>query len=297
MKQLIENNLTLTFALFCVLGLFIPDLEYIPNSFLIVSLAIVIFLACFRIEFSNFKTIAWQRVILFYTVRFILLPICIYYLISQISPTFAIALFLLTLLPAATSSPAMTSIFKGNVSLSFVLLILSSLLAPFVISLLVHFIIGKSIEIRTMNLFITLVLSILVPIICFGIIRLHQSTHHWLKENGPFYAVILIGITFSIATAKRKDIILTSPHSIILPFIISTAGFAFFYIIGWILGKYTTIKNQITYALSSGANNISIGVSIAILYFPPETSLFLIISIFPWLLALTPFKKWLRPSP
>ena len=188
----------------------------------------------------------------------------------------------------------MRSIFNGDVSFSFIILVFGSLLAPFLIAGMVHMFVGKLIPIQTFDLFMTLALSIIVPMILFIGVRKQQNINHWMTRNGPFLAIILIGITFTIATAKRKDILLSAPHSIILPFIVSMIGYLIFYPTGWLLTNHADTKSKIAYALSSGANNISIGVSIALLYFPPQVGLFLIVSIFPWLFALTPFKAWLR---
>ena len=49
-------------------------------------------------------------------------------------------------------------------------------------------------------------------------------------------------------------------------------------------------RDKITYSLCSGANNITLAISLALLYFPPETSVFMVLSEIPWVLTLIPFR-------
>lgn len=294
MKSFIQNNISLTLLTFLVLGLLVPGVTYIPSWTLPAILGIVIFFACFKIDLTEIKQIHLRHFFVFYILRFILFPTLFYYCAKALIPTFAPALFLLALLPPGTSSPAMSGIFKGNVALAFGLLVFGSLLTPFVMPFMVSAVMGQAISINIKSMLITLILSILLPIIFYLGLRSHKKLTHWSKEKGSVASIILIGLTLTVATAKRKDIILHAPSTLILPLIITILGMGILYIIGWVLMRKVSLKDKISYSLCSGANNLSLGIGIALLYFPPEVCLFLIVAEIPWILAFMPFKKWLK---
>ena len=294
MRAFIEKHMSLTFAGFWILGLLIPGIEAIPAQSMMVLLGIVIFLTGFKIQFNEITHIHFSRFFLFYALRFIALPIGLYYAMVQFSPVLALGLLLFGLLPPAASSPTMSHIFKGNVSLSFALLILGSFLSPLLIPLIIFFVNQDAIPLDIYGILQSLVLTIVLPMCLYSIVRKHVPLQNWVKTNGSATSLLLIGMMFTISISKHKEIILGSPMSLLLPILVMTGCVLLFYSWGWLFSTRSTQTNKVSYVLGSGSNNVSLGISIALLYFPAEVSLFLLMSQIPWIFSLTPFKKWAK---
>ncbi len=296
MRAIIHNNVSVILLLFCILGFIVPGLAQIPTNVVVVLLAIVIFLGGFKIQVSQIMQVKISRIILFLILRFILLPIAIFFLVKPYSDTIALSLLLLGLLPPGTSSPTMSHVFNGNVALAFILLIVGSLVAPFVIPFIISMVVSESFGIPTKNMLVMLAGSILIPVIFFLMLRKINSLNAWANRDGPVVSILLIGITLTIAVAKRKTAIIQSPEHLLLYLIISSFAILLFYIVGWIFFKNVTVEEKISYSLCSGANNLSLGISIALLYFPPSVVLFLIATEIPWVFSFIPFKRFVRVS-
>jgi predicted Na+-dependent transporter len=296
MKTWVENNISLVFLFFCFLGLTLPGMEKFSASSTIFLIATVIFLACFKIPFHAMPRVSWPSIMLFYSVRFIIFPVILYFCLLHTFPSIAIAAFLFALLPPATSSPAMSHLFEGNVSLSFIILIVGNLLTPITLPIMVDVVLNKVIAINMSMLFVTLLFSIVLPFIIFLGLRRNKILSSFAQQHGSFTSILLIGMAITIATARRKAMILHSPDKLLWFLLVISIEFCFFYLLGLLLSKKSSIPNKISYSLGSGSNNVSLGISIALLYFPAEISIFFIVAQLPWILAFMPFKRWVISS-
>lgn len=291
-KRWVESNVSLTLFIFYLIGLLIPGIDFIPVTTVVILLAMVIFLAYFKVNFQDISHISFRHFILFYSIRFIIFPALFFLCLRKIFPDFSLALLLLALLPPATASPTMSHLFKGNVALSFALLIIGSFLAPFIVPFIISFMLAKAITINMLSLFLTLLLIIVLPFMIFLMIKNNDPLKKWIKRDGSFFSIILIGTTFCIAVAKSK-FMLRSISMLTGALLFSTLAFFIFYTLGWLLASRAPQQDKIAYSLGSGANNLSLGLSIALLYFPPDVSLFLIMSEIPWIFAFIPFQRFL----
>lgn len=290
MRAFIEKNMTASILIFSLLGLVIPFFEKIPTFSVDIIIAIVIFIACFRIDFKDILYVNYFSLAIFYLLRFIIFPILVYYIAQQFSPKLALSILLLTLLPPATATPALTHIFKGDISLSFAFVVGASLLAPLIFPLIFFLAIGKSVKLDIFSMWLTLVVTLFLPALLFYIVRKQKTVVEYVHKNGACFAIILIGLAFSIAVAKQKHFIIHDFLHLFFLFLLAALMFFLFYIVGWMIAYKKNKITKISYMLSSGAINISLGVSLALLYFSPEVTIFLVVGQFAWIVALTPFK-------
>lgn len=292
LKTFVQKNFSATLLIFCALGLIFPQFGHLPSYVIILCLASGIFIACFSIRAQEFSDISLSRVLLFYLCRFLLLPLLIFAVFSYCVPKYALMLFLFASLPPGVSCPAMNRLFGGNISLSFALTVLGNLLLPLVLPSMLFLVVGEKTNLDISQVFYTLLFSILTPILVFLTLRKKLSVQRLIQRDGSFLTALCIGMTVAIAVAKRRSQILEDPFALIPFFLISAGAFALFYCFGWLFNRKASLPNKIAHSLASGAINISLGVSIALLYFPPEISLFLIVGEIPWILALMPFKTF-----
>jgi len=293
-KGLFVKYFPISLIWFSLLGFFVPWLDNTPDWVLIALLAGVLFIACFRIHITEMTEIRWSSILLFYVIRYLIFPVVFFYGLNTIVPTAAPAMLLLALMPPGTSSPAFSHLFNGNVTLTFIMLVVISLLTPILLPTILTIVSTHSVTINVLPVFIDLSLAVVLPFGIFYIFRHSKRLYAWTHHNGAFYSVVLVGLTYTIAVAKRKDIILHQPTALILPFILTSIAFLLFYVLGWITQLRSTKKNRVTYAICSGANNLSLGITIALLYFPHHSATILITGILPWILTLIPLKWWIE---
>lgn len=294
MRAFVERNMTASILVLSLLGFILPFFESVPTITVDVIVALVIFIACFRIDFKeilyvNYFSLAW-----FYILRFIILPLAVYYTVYTFSSIFALALLLLTLLPPATATPALTQIFQGDIALSFAFVVGASLFTPLVLPIIFYFTVGKSVHLNILAMWLTLVITLFFPALIFYGVRKNIPIVNFINKNGSFSAIILIGLAFAIAIGKQKKLIMHDPLHLLSLFLIAAAMFFIFYVVGWLIAYRKNKVTKITYMLSSGAINISLGVSLSLLYFSAETTMLLVIGQFAWIFALTPLKIFIN---
>jgi len=115
-----------------------------------------------------------------------------------------------------------------------------------------------------------------------------------MKTNLPSITLVNLSLIFIFAIARNKAAILNNLPQLVEFLLISVIFYALLYAVGWFLFFKQGRKNQITYSVSSGMNNIGLAVSLAALYLPAKVCVFLIVSEFAWVGILVPLKYWFR---
>jgi len=297
--QTIANFLSRHFTLILlgsfVVGASFPGLARVPTHVITVLLALQVFFSCFNVEMGDVREIRLFSAMAFYLGRFILLPLAIFAVLDVLgcSYSYKVSIFLLILLPVGVSTPAFTSILNGNISLSLFLVILSSLLCPFVVPGLFELVAGKHLAIDIMAMFTTLVLLILLPVIAHLPIRRNIRAVAWIRRNNPALVIPLAAGTFVLAIAHQREFLLRNWQVSMVALVVSLAVFLLLYVIIWLLSYREEWRNKISYTLSSGLNNISLGIVLALLYLSSDVAVFLVVANVSWVVALIPLRRWL----
>ena len=176
--------------------------------------------------------------------------------------------------PAAVVGLMWVSIYRGNSPLSLALVILDTLLAPFLIPLTLRLLVGSQVAIDTSRMMEELIFMIALPALLAMV--LNQLSRDRVKETwparlAPYSKFCLI----FVVTANSSEVApyirhlnaqrLLSAGCILL---LATCG----YVIGWLLALLFRQPHDITVSMIYGAGmrNISAGAVIASTYFPAE---------------------------
>ena len=250
MKALIEKNLNAVLLISVIIGLTLPGVESIPSIVVSVLLAIMVFFLCAKITVAEIQGIAVTEVIVFYVLRFICLPILLFYLANAVVPRYATGVLLVALVPVGITTPTLVATFKGNVTLAFVLTIASSLLAPFVIPLIFMFI-GTSSELKISGLFATLFSIVFIPMLTyFFLLYVRKKSKKFIESNSSFISVTLMGAVVAIVVSKQKDVFLTDFGSLFLVLTLLSIAFLVFYLFGWFYPKKQVDKRRLFFGLN-----------------------------------------------
>lgn len=288
-RYLVNRNLNAVLTISVVIGLFFPGIESVPDIYVPYILGVMVFFLCAKMSIKEIHHLPVCESLLFYGLRFIGFPLVLYYLALATYPQFAAAILLVALMPVGVTTPALVGTLKGNVALAFVLTILSSLLAPIVIPA-VFMVAGSSSKIEIESLAYTLFAVIFIPAAVYtALIRIKPASSEIIEQNSAFVPVLLLGVIIAIVIAKQKHVFFEDFFQVAEAAVLCSVLFFLMYLFGWFYRRKNSNSRLITYALCSGANNNALAISLALVYFSPETVFFVIVSELIWVVAIPVF--------
>lgn len=295
-RNYIVQNFNIVLIVSLLLGLFLPYVDALPSTLVIVFLAIIIFFSCAKITVQDVRDIKAKEVVYFYVLRFIVFPLLGYAAALTLIPDFAVAILLFLLMPVGVSAPAFTAALGGNTAITLVILIVSSLLTPFMVPTIFATVVDTEISIDIQAIFVTLLLAVLVPIFCYSAIaKKKPATTVWIKDNSSFVSVSLISLAMVLVIAKNRDLFLQDTWLVLMSLLILCLVFFAMYCVGYFSFFVSKSESKrIGYGLSSGVNNNVLGISLALLFFPPEVTVFMVVSELPWALSVPLFNHFVK---
>ncbi len=294
MKAFIEHHFGTVLILSCVAGLVVPGMPSLPDVAALVTLALLTFVACYRLRDGGLKEIRWKDIATFYVLRYALLPLAMWYAAHTLIPAYATGVLLLSLLPSAISSPAFTHIFGGVALPAFAITVLSQVAAPFLIPAAFALVGSTEVVPPPHKLFATLIWCIFVPMLVYGLVRKHQKSASYIHANGKFFSILLVAFIIALAVAKQRDVILADYEGIVTATAVTTTCYVIYLIFGWVVSRKRPRGERITYATCSGFNNAAMGVSLALMHFSPPVILFVAASEISWAMLPAIFRFGLR---
>ena len=295
MRHFIESHFGFILLLSVAVGLVAP-ISGVPDDSTSVALAMLTYASCFKLRDGGFSDINWREIARFYLVRYILLPIILFAVAHVILPEYALGVFLLALVPAAVSSPAFAHMFGGRVPPAFAITIMSTLLAPFLIPLQFMWASDVALDISPLGLFRTLAFCIFLPMALYFLTRRFRRWGDAMYTNVKVISITLVAFVIALVIAKQRHIILADIPALLVPFIACLSCYAVFVLCALWLGRKQPREIQITYAVCSGFNNVALGVSLALVHFPPAIILFVAVSEAAWAMLPIIMKKIMSSS-
>jgi bile acid:Na+ symporter, BASS family len=295
LNQFINRYLGILMLLSGIAGLFIDVGDADISLVIILSLGTVIFASYFRIAFTKeIFSSDLRQIPVFYLIRFLALPFVAYFLFDWWSPFYAVSFFLLLLMPSAVSSPAFSAIFGGNVGLALKILVVTSFASIFTIPFLSRWILARDVAIDSQHMFLIMVYTILIPFFLHLPVRRSKQTCSIIKSNGPLITVLGLMTIFLFSTARNRDLIFAEPMKVLIYAGISILFFMLLYLLGFFMMRRQDFDKRVAYSVCSGANNIGIGVTITMLFFPGEINVFFIVAQIAWNFALVPMRYFYK---
>jgi tagaturonate reductase len=192
-------------------------------------------------------------------------------------PAFITGLVLLFAIPTAVAGYIWTSIHNGNGPLALTLILIDTVLAPFLTPFTVSFLLSESIQIDSTGMLISLVWMVVIPSI-LGVCINELSKGQVPKAVTPYFkpfAKIALLLVIAINSARVSNSI-TSFESVffvlgIAALLLTIAGF----LIGHAAGKILHLHpiDMIAVTNASGLRNISAALVLALDFFEPRASL------------------------
>lgn len=176
--------------------------------------------------------------------------------------------------PTAVVGLMWVSIYHGNSPLSLSLVIVDTLLAPFIIPLTLRILVGSNVQIDPSQMMLELLFMIALPALLAMLLnqfskgRVKQT---WPSRLAPFSKLCLIFVVTSNSSEVAPYIRHMNAERFLVAgsiLLLAASGYA----LGWLLAALFRQNHSITVSMiyGSGMRNISAGAVIASAYFPPE---------------------------
>jgi predicted Na+-dependent transporter len=290
--RFIQRYFGILLLISCLIGMVVPSVGDSTSMIVILSLAFIIFCSFFQINFTaEFLVTDFAISIKFWFLRYVIIPIAVYFAFKWISNFYALVLLLTFLLPAALSYPSFSVLFGGKPDLSLKILVYSSFLAVLTIPFLMRLLLSSSINVSTGKLLLTMVYTIIIPFILHLPLRKVKPVREVFGRYNSLLTLIGLCSIFVVVTARNKPAILGNPKLIGLFAVEALILYSVLYLVGFFLFPSQPADSRKTFSISSGANNIGLGVTLTALFFPGEMNIFFIVSQLAWVVMLIPLKR------
>ncbi len=277
------NRIVNLFWLWTLLGTiwawFLPDhflwfLGKVPGTDLKITalgLGVIMLGMGITLTYADFKEVLKMPkwVLLGVTAQFLLMPLVGWSVATLFSlpDQFKLGIILVSCCPGGTASNVVTFLARGNLALSVLMTMCSTLLAVVLTPLLTKSYASAILEVNAMAMVVTMVTIVLLPVI-LGVIlnRYFSEKLGAVKEVAPVISVFVIVMIVGAVVGATRDTILENAGTL-LPavFLVHFCGFALGYVWGVIFQMRE--KEKRTFSIEVGMQNSGLGSELAKTHF------------------------------
>lgn len=179
--------------------------------------------------------------------------------------------------PVAVVSVVWTGLYKGNTALCLTILLVSTLLSPFLIPLAMQLLMGAIVEVDVPGIMGQMLIMVAIPA-ALGTSVNHFGGGRGKEQLSPVLAPLAKMVLFVIIAANSTQVADYFRHPDLLfvstlLFIIAVSGVGFFVGLGLAVFDHRPAQDIVTMCITCGERNISAGAVIAASYFPPAAML------------------------
>lgn len=259
------------------LALIFPYLAFSLNPWGLFILFLLMYFSGFGIEWGSLRKSAVKPglVVLSLLCIFIIIPAIVYVfgtvLLSEKIYVYGLVFSALT--PSAAVAPFFAGVLKSNKELSFVILIISMILAPFIIPVALAFAFGNYLDISGVLIFKDVLILVPVPVLLAWLTKRYFAKGYTVMKNSLpslnfFLLSLLIFIQFGTSILKLQFHYIDIRNIAAIILIVFIQDFCLFLFAEPILRFSKNRENAVTVLLSSSMKNIAIASTVLLLYNP-----------------------------
>jgi len=295
----IEDNFSIFIAIAFFLGLAFPGQAKTINPYIIYVLMGIMYFTILKMDLGSLSKLIMRPayIIMLCVIVLVVTPIMFYYLSELIYPELSAAALIIGALPTALAASSLTDLLKGNVNVSLVTTIATSLLAPFTIPILIGVFIGVETEANASDMLIMLSEVIFIPFVLALITK--WKARNFVSKTEQYFTVTNVALLFLTVfgpIGENSEYILENMDktiSISLYFVLLAV---LLHIIGWYSSRGMDREYKIGSTVTVFYNNITLGIVFASSFFSPLITLAVVLYNVPWCLMLVPFQILLKKS-
>ena len=279
MFLIIPGSLVLGFFFSSQLHRFVSAVPYL-FAYVTLTMAIGCGLNQLRTVLSRPGVMIWTFVL-----AHILSPLIAYglgALLFGVDSPYVVGLVLFTIIPLGVSTVLWVGMSSGSVPLMLAMVIIDSVLSPFVVPAGIHLLFRTAVETDTMQMMGDLLILIVAPT-AMGVILFELTKGRIQPVVQPFAAPIsklcfVAVVSLNAAAIAPYTEMLRGDLLRLIPLAIVMVGLC--YAIGFFgTAPYRNREMQITVSYATGMRNISLGIVLALGYFSPLAAVPVVLSI------------------
>jgi len=262
--------LVLSFSILAstISGIIFPSLGEFFSPYILVILGLLLFLNLIQLNFQDLiSTFKKPKFLLILCImKVLVIPVTMYFVTNQIYPKYALSVLLLSGISTGLGAPFVTNYVGGRLSIVVGMVIVTSLVVPFILPALVYLLYNTEFSIPVFDMILLLVISLIVPLIGSGIIKkyLPKIATSINKSSLPLSIILMALINLAIFS-KFSDYFYLEFTFVTTTTVIAFALFAIFAITGYLImnlnNRGTSMKYKISGLIAiSYVNNILVTV-------------------------------------
>ena len=248
-----------------------PVSAVVKTSYVNILLGIVMFGMGMTLKLADFKVVFTKpkAVVVGILAQFVIMPVLAFLLtmVFQLPPELAVGVILVGSCPGGTSSNVMTYLAKGDVALSVGMTACTTVMEPIVTPLLVLLFAGQTVDVNVVDMFLSIVQVVLVPIaLGFLINYFFEKAAQAASAVLPLVSVIGISlIIMAVVAANQAKLLTVGPLVIAVVMLHNLLGYA----LGYLTGRALRLsKAQMrTLSIEVGMQNSGLATSLATVHF------------------------------
>ena len=259
-------------------------------------LMINFFLSYLSIDLASiWKTLKGHsvQILVFTVMKLAVLPVIIYFFFFFIAPDYALSALLLTGVSAGVVAPMISNMVRGNSALVLVVVVITSVLAPFTLPALIKMVVAKEVAISFLSMLRMLATVIFIPIIIVEIIRylMPRFVAPILKFQYPIalllFALINLGVFYRYAFFFKKE-----PSVIIMATVVAFVLAAIYCAVGILFFRKGPVENQLAGAVMLGNLNNVLVIVFSSEFFGPVEPLVAAMYVIPFFVIVIPLRYY-----
>lgn len=251
-----------------VSGIIFPSLGEFFSPYILVILGLLLFLNLIQLNLQELILTFKKPKLLFILsiTKVLLIPVTMYFVTNQIYPKYALSVLLLSGISTGLGAPFVTNYVGGRLSIVVGMVIVTSLVVPFILPALVYILYNTKFSIPVFDMILLLVISLIVPLIGSGIIKKYlPKIAISINKSSLSVSIILMALINLAIFSKFSDYFYLEFTFVITTTLIAFALFAVFAITGYLIMNLNNRSTSMKYKISgliaiSYVNNILVTV-------------------------------------
>lgn len=269
----LAKNTWLVILIAIAMSFLVPSIGIILKPYINYFLMVLMFLSCLDIDLKEFwlalKDFKIQVIVL--GIIHLVSPILILILFKWfLSEEIFLGLILASVIPAGRAAVFLVKIYGGKPVTALVISSISNALSPITVPFLVWLFAKTSIEINPLEIGMTILWMVAIPIVAAIIFRIAGGAKYLVNKSAGLSVIFLFMIILGIISPIREIILDNWTKSVgLILIVLFLIGVDFW--LGYKLGK--TKEDKITLAVTSSYKNYTLGTLVALTLFNPVVAL------------------------
>ena len=292
------NDLILLLVIFgsILVGVLLPCIGAPFQPFVLYLMMLLLFLSFLTIKMDTiYLTLknAVGTIALLAVVKTIVLPTGVYFLFKAMCPSYALAALLLSGISTGVVAPFISNVVKANSPLVLVMVVITSLLAPFTLPAIIKILLARSVDIPLLAMIRTLCLVVFVPIFAVETLRRVKPSviGGIMKRQFPLSLGIISIINLGVFS-QYADFFYQRPATILTALLVAVVLSGIYLLAGILFLLPGSIENQMAGAISFGNMNNVLIIVFASQFFGPLEPTVAAMYQFPFFGLILPLKLY-----